>query len=82
MDGWMDEFQVVIDGQERAIVGFHRIKSSRNIHVPSRGVFGIFSLLFVHFNVRMKSCPMNSVGLLDDPERTFRINTLYKLLKP
>jgi len=46
MDGWMDEFQVVIDGHERAIVGFHRIKSSRDIHVPSRGVFGIFSLLF------------------------------------
>ncbi len=75
----MDECQVVIDGHERAIVDFHRIKSFRNIHVPNRGVFDIFSLLFVHFNVRMK---MNSVGLLDDPEPTFRINTLYKLSKP
>jgi hypothetical protein len=77
----MDECQVVIDGHERAIVGFHRIKSSKNIHVPNRGVFGIFSLLFIHFNVRMKSFPMNSVGLLDDLEPTFRINYSRQIIK-
>jgi hypothetical protein len=70
----MDECQVVI-------VGFHRIKSSRNIHVPNRGAFGIFSLLFGHFNVRMKNCQMNSVGLLDDPEPTFRINYSLQIIE-